>query len=208
MSQSYDALLQLVARRMREQERAGRISKPRLSTRRPVPTRAEMRAAVALADAVLAQVRPDLLSGAARLGAVRARAPQGDFSYRAQAPPTADQLALLEQLRMAQLVREHGQRKFLGPQGSYEPSGLKENAAVWLGALPAAFGGPAVGEALGRTVLRGDIRRQLLELSYIPSPPEAGRFPWSLLTPAELADVKRRLYAKGGPVAQRIAAGY
>ena len=33
-------------------------------------------------------------------------------------------------------------------------------------------------------------------------------YPWSLLSEAEVQDVKRRLYGPGGPVAVRKATGY
>jgi hypothetical protein len=189
--------------------------------RRRAYTRDELAAAVALAVAAIAAAGIDLpahASGAVRLHAIRSRAPKGSFTYADPNPPTADQLALVDQLRMGMLAKEHRERKFGGPQASYEPSGAKETVAGWLGTLGffgSSFLGPVFGPHVGGASLKltqaataSDTRRQLLDLSYIPSPPDRRTYPWSLLSEAELSDVKRRLYGPGGPVAQRVATGY
>jgi hypothetical protein len=158
--------------------------------RRGAYTREELAAAVALAEAVLAQQRPDLpsyASGAVRLRAIRSRAPRGDFRYRTQSPPTADQLALVDQLRMGMLAKEHRRKKFLGPQGSYEPSGIKNKVGLLLGGLgfftnqggaprdPVSGARDPVSAGvlkLSGKVIEPDLKRQLLDLTFIPSPPD------------------------------------
>jgi hypothetical protein len=214
----FERLLAAISRRARAQEREGRIRPPRITARRRGPTRAEMQQAMAIADAVLLAYGHKLspMARGALTDAQTRRTPVGDFSYRTPTPPTAEGLALVEQLRMGQLMREHRQHPFRGPQASYEPSGLKENAASWLG-LAGAAGLTSLGilgyasgvpVKLAGRVQEADVRRQLLALTYVPSPPDPARYPWTLLSAAEVEDVKRRLYGPGGLVGQRMAAGY
>ena len=60
-------------------------------------------------------------------------------------------------------------------------------------------------QPLAKGLTARDIRAQLLDFSYVPSPPDRRVWPWKLLSEAEVEDVRTRLYAPGGPVAQRMA---
>jgi hypothetical protein len=217
-------LLEAIGRQARAQERRGRISPPKVTrARHRGPTRQELQAAMAWADGYLLQ--HGRLSPAARSalqGAVARRAmrqPKGDFSYRQPTQPTADQLAVLDQLYEGQRRAYLAEHPIRGAQGNYEPSGLKEEvgtALAALGFLAEPLGAPLAG--VGVRLQVADIRRQLLDLSYVPSvPPDPvpsslggmrRPWPWNLLADAEIADVQRRLYGPGGLAAERMAAGY
>jgi hypothetical protein len=165
-------LLEAIGRQARAQERRGRISPPKVTrARHRGPTRQELQAAMAWADGYLLQ--HGRLSPAARSalqGAVARRAmrqPKGDFSYRQPTQPTADQLAVLDQLYEGQRRAYLAEHPIRGAQGNYEPSGLKEEvgtALAALGFLAEPLGAPLA--AVGVRLQVADIRRQLLDLSY------------------------------------------
>jgi hypothetical protein len=213
MSQSYERLLALIARRMAAQERAGRIPPPKVTrSRRRGPTREELQQAMALADAyLLANGRLSSTARGALQGAQARRAmrqPAGDFSTPAPYQPTADQLAILDQLRTGQRMNDLASHPFQGPRANWEPRTTQSKLAQVLAPLFFLDQG-AVSLPLAKGLTKGDMRAQLLDLSFVPSPPDRTRYPWKLLSEAELEDVKRRLYAPGGPIAQRMAmSGY
>jgi hypothetical protein len=208
-AERYERLLAAIGRRARAQERVRRIPPPKVTrSRRRGYSREELGAAVAMADAYLLQ--HGRLSPTAR-GQLQAaqqrramRQPAGDFSTPAPYQPSPDQLATLDQLYQGQRMSYLAEHPIRGPQASWEPRSTQSKLAQALALLlPVDQGYLTLPLAKGLT--KRDVRAQLLELSYVPSPPDRSRYPWSLLSEAEVQDVKRRLYAVGGPVTQRMA---
>jgi hypothetical protein len=206
----FERLLAALGRQARAQERAARIRPPTIRATRRGPTREEMRQAIALADAVLLAHGRNLspMARGALQGAVARRAmrqPQGDFSQPQPYQPTADQQALLQQLYAGQRRRYLEQHPLGGDKTNWEPRTWQSWVAQALAPLEATELGSYIAAPLAKVLTKADMRAQLLDLSWVPSPPEAGRYPWTLLSSSELEDVKARLYAPGGPVTQRMA---
>jgi hypothetical protein len=206
----FEQLLAAIGRQARAQERAGRIPPPKVTrARRRGPTRQELAQAIAMADAyLLAHGRLSSTARSALQGAQVRRAmrqPAGDFSQPQPYQPTPDQQAMLDQLYQGQRQGYLASHPIRGDQGRFEPRTWQSWVAQALAPLAMFQLTEGAALAAARGLTKADMRQQLLDLSYVPSPPEAGRYPWTLLNDAELADVQRRLYGPGGPVTQRMA---